>query len=222
MKEVCVITSRAGTKNKGLWRLREVPIVRWSLDIASHYAAPIVVTTDQLEVMRMAEDYGVPLVVRPAELASGTRHLDAVLHAVEGLGLDEMDIVHLIQPTSPFLRIHDLCTAARLIEGHSFQTVIPVPHNFHEYNQRTLPPVLFVHPEERAECFVAQSKPPRYAYGNLVSTRYGALRRDGFFASPSVPSIIPAPYGLDVNEPDDIAIAEAYLSAGLVRVEEMR
>lgn len=230
MREICLITSLAGTKDKGLWRLDAVPLMEWCIRTAASYCDKVVVSTDQPEGRLIAEKWLAMTVLPEPWLCSGEHHVEQALHALSTLRLEDNDVVHLMMPSSPFIRRQDMCRAVNHLianeEAASVQTVIPVPHNFHAYNQREFYDmggrVDFVNRWERAVHKTKQTKPARFAFGNLVSVRYGALKeQEAFFAQPSRGFPIPYPYGLDVDSRGDLDIAHAYLSAGLVSRKEI-
>lgn len=228
MREICLITSLAGVKDKGLWRLDAVPLMEWCIRTAASYCDKVVVSTDQPEGRLIAEKWMTMAVLPEDWMRSGDHHVEQALHALSTLRLSDGDVIHLMMPSSPFVRRQDMRRAVDRLatdeEAASVQTVIKVPHNFHAWNQREFyeSRIDFVNRWERAVHKTKQTKPQRYAFGNLVSVRYGALKeQEAFFAQPSRGLEIPYPYGLDVDSRADLDIAHAYLSAGLVSRKEI-
>lgn len=235
MREVCVITSLKGTKDKGMWRVAGRPLMDWVARTAETYCKngsgrESVISSDQfLAAYGIAEARGSRVVVPPEALRSGNCHVEQVLHAVVLDGLTDEDVIHLMQPTAPFIRVRDLYWSsgqhlAVRPEIMSVQTVVPVPHNMHAWNQREFDrgKIDFVNKWERTVNPTKQTKPKRYAFGNLVSVRYGALKEQGtFFATPSHGVVIPRSYALDVDQEEDRDLAEVYLSSGLVSEKEI-
>jgi hypothetical protein len=79
-----------------------------------------------------------------------------------------------------------------------------------------------VYAAERRRGYNKQSKPPHYLFGNLVAARTRALLAgDGFFAEPSAAVEIRRPYDFDLDTHADIGLAEAILTAGLVRLPHL-
>ncbi len=227
MKEICLITSLAGVRNKGLWRVAGRPLVDWVLRTASGHA-DIVLSTDQGEAGDIGQRYGATFSMVPELLADGNHHVEQALYALKPMGLKVDTIVHLMQPSSPFIRRQDLRLSAKFLEtfpGYaSVQTMIEVPHNMHEWNQREINEgrLTFAHAWERAVHKTKQTKPARFAFGNLVSVRYGELCEQGtFFAAPSAGRDMDRYYALDVDAPKDLELAEVYLSGGLVSEKEI-
>ena len=136
--------------------------------------------------------------------------------------------VVLIQPTSPFLlpaHVSELLDRMQADpEANSGQTVCPVVHNFHAWNQRVVEDgrVRFKFAEERRIAFNKQRKPKLYTFGNLVAARPRALMAGSdFFAEPSAAVEIAWPYNLDVDSADDLLLAAALLQAGIARIPKL-
>jgi len=128
MKRVCTVLARAGSTGvpgKNSRPIRGLPLVVHSIRHArrSELFDAVVVSTDDPEVRRIAEDEGVELVVtRPAELATATAgKLPAILHAVEQaesmLGTS-FDVVVDLDATSPLRVPEDVVAAVELLEHH--------------------------------------------------------------------------------------------------------
>lgn len=217
MREIAVLPTRAGIQNKGLWKLGQQTLVERALDMLEHLNLDVVVTSDQPEVKEICEYYPKAYFhQRPPELADGKHMVEAVLEAVSE-GEDDV-LIHLIQCTSPFLADTDIFAATqtvRAFNANSFQTIIRVPHNYHEWNQRLREPngcVSFVNSERRAVAKTKQDKPLRYAFGNLVSVCRSALQTyNNFFVAPSIGYLIPQWRGFDIDQPEDLKMANAIM-----------
>ena len=215
MNSVCVIPSRAGSKNKGLWKLSGKTLVEWlQLTVGTRHT---IVATDQKEFVNTS-CYG-PVF--------GNHMAETLIAVADWAELSDDTIMHVCQPSSPFIRRCDLRATEELLGRSSYynsaQTVIPVPHNFHEFNQRhsTEDTLDFVQRETRLKLKTKQQKPERWAFGNLVSVRISALRLGGIFAKPSYGIPIRHWYGLDVDDHLDLLLAEAYLAQGFVTEKEI-
>jgi CMP-N-acetylneuraminic acid synthetase len=128
MNRICTVLARAGSvgvPGKNSRPIGGLPLVAHSIRHArlSGLFDAVVVSTDDEEVRRIAEDEGVELVVaRPAELATATAgKLPAILHAVEqaesmlGTGFD---VVVDLDATSPLRVPEDVVAAVALLERH--------------------------------------------------------------------------------------------------------
>lgn len=102
---LAIIPARGGSKRlprKNLLDLNGKPLVAWSIEagLNSKYIDKVVVTSDDADILTIAEDYGVLSINRPIELSSDTATtFDAVEHAIENIKY--YDYIVLLQPTSP-------------------------------------------------------------------------------------------------------------------------
>jgi CMP-N-acetylneuraminic acid synthetase len=170
--------------------------------------------------------------MRPKHLAADdTNVLDVLIFLLEQFQKTEGVLpfaIALLQPTSPFtLSDHIDSCVHHLLENklaNSTQTVSEFPHNYHAYNQRIIADgsVAFQFSEERKKYYNKQEKPKFYIFGNLVVVRSTALlQRKEIFPIPSIPNVIPFHYALDLDGPEDLELAEWYLSQGKVKLPHM-
>ncbi|HYD75000.1 acylneuraminate cytidylyltransferase family protein [Ramlibacter sp.] len=224
-----LIPARGGSKSIPLKNLAPVagtPLIRFVMDAgrkASSLAA-VYCSTDHPEIARACGEGGVEVIERPPELGQDDTPVTAVLLQV----LDALarrdgrmpGMVALLQPTSPFLLpAHvDACVSALRAhpEADSAQTITPVVHNSHAFNQRVVEDgkVRFRFLEERRAAYNKQRKPKHFTFGNVVVTRSRSLL-DGqdCFGNVSVPVEIPRAYALDVDTLEDLDYA-TFLVAG--------
>ncbi len=227
-----LVPARGGSKSiplKNLVRLAGVPLLDYGVRAvqASGCADRIICSTDDNGIAARAGELGIEIDRRPAHLATDDAPVAEV--AREFLGRHGTpDLLLLVQPTSPFLlpeHVRALIDAMIKDSGaRSGQTVTPCPHNHHAWNQREVTEgrVRFKFPAERAAGYNKQSKPKLYVFGNLVAVRPAVLLEGkGFFVEPSVAVEIPAPYDFDLDRPGDVAIAEALIGSGAVRLSHM-
>ena len=107
---LAVIPARGGSKgipSKNIFNVGGQPLIKYTIDCAknSKYLDRTVISTDSLEIKKVAEKYGgdVPF-MRPTELALDTsKTIDCIVHAVETLKEmgEEYDYVMIIQNTVP-------------------------------------------------------------------------------------------------------------------------
>jgi CMP-N,N'-diacetyllegionaminic acid synthase len=111
---LALVIARGGSKSVPRKNLRELggkPLLAWTLEAAagSRYIDRTVVSTDDVEIMMLAERLGadVPF-MRPAELAEDdTPAMDVVRHALATLDC-RYDYLALLQPTSPLRTSGDI------------------------------------------------------------------------------------------------------------------
>jgi CMP-N-acetylneuraminic acid synthetase len=231
---VGLIPARGGSKSiplKNLTPLAGRPLI--SYVIAAGQAAEslnrVWCSTDDDRIADVCRQAGVEVFDRPAELAQDDSAVADVLRDVlntiatrEG-AVPEM--IALLQPTSPFLLAEhiDRCVGAlrERPDADSAQTIVPVDHNSHAFNQRVIEGgvVRFRFVEERRAAYNKQRKPRHYLFGNVVATRSASLMAGkDCFGDVSIPVEIPRHYGCDVDTPEDLAYAEYLIHTNKVRL----
>jgi CMP-N,N'-diacetyllegionaminic acid synthase len=115
-KVLAIIPARGGSKGipgKNIRVFAGKPLIAHSIEIALNCSLidRTVVSTDDARIAEVARAHGAEVIDRPCELASDTALvIDAIKHAVlevESEG-EAVDIVLLLEPTSPFRRAEDL------------------------------------------------------------------------------------------------------------------
>jgi CMP-N-acetylneuraminic acid synthetase len=127
MSALAIIPARGGSKGipkKNLLMIGGKPLIAWSIEAAK--ACPeithVVVTSDDDEILQVAEQYGAEVLKRPAELATDTAHAAPVLqHALveskKKYGTLPRWVVYL-QPTSPLRTVQHLTEAFNMLNGN--------------------------------------------------------------------------------------------------------
>ena len=125
MRTLVVIPARGGSKgipHKNIKPLNGKPLICYSIDVARQFTSDenICVTTDDDEIIKVVEDYGIKVPFRrPDELA--TDHCgsnEVIQHAYQfyaDKGL-QYDTILLLQPTSPFRKMEFLKEAVSLYD----------------------------------------------------------------------------------------------------------
>lgn len=142
MKVLAVVPARGGSKGIPLKNVAVVagrPLLEWTLSAARE--CPLIgltlVSTDHAAIAECAERAGAVVVHRPQELAQDTTPTAPVLqHAWEQAQSSGYvaDVVMTLQPTSPLRESHHLTQAIELFSRHpdadSLVSVQEVPHQF--------------------------------------------------------------------------------------------
>lgn len=226
-----LVPARAGSKGvpgKNVKPLGGVPLLAWTARAirASGVRARAVLTTDDPAIAELgrAEGLEVPF-LRPPELAADcTGMLEVVEHAVGWLERVESyrpDAIMLLQPTCPFRRAARLGEALALLGRPGTDGVIGVRRI-----DRT-PSLLYQEDADgflrplapwEAEILRQEMRPTLMSNGTLyLVTRESVARYRRLFP----PRLRPLPTteieGIDIDTPEDWALAEAVVAAGLVR-----
>ncbi len=229
------VPARGGSKSiprKNLALIAGVPMLDYGVRAAqaARCFSRIVCSTDDNEIGAHARTLGIDVDRLPPHLAGDDARVADVVREFLGriAAADRPEVIALVQPTSPFL-LPDHCRRLMTAIGaepaaRSGQTVTPVLHNHHAFNQRIVEGgrVRFRFAAERAEAYNKQKKPRLFVFGNLVAARTQALL-DGldFFAEPSVAVDVPRHYDLDVDTAEDLEIANALVRTGAVDMPHM-
>lgn len=196
-----VIPARRGAKNKALWKLNGIPLIDYALRACE--GMDVLVDTDSEEVREYVSDRA-DVYMRPWYLGTDS---SLVIDTIRSYA---PDWVVLVQATAPFVT-RDHIEACQWKAGfESVQTVVKVQHNAHWMNQRTM--TGFIH--DRA--WNAQGKPAAYQFGDCLGfSKKAALERNPYL-EPSLKIEIPRFHGVDIDDEEDLLLAEAILDKGLV------
>lgn len=232
-----LVPARGGSKSipyKNLVPLAGRPLLDYGIRgaQASDRCVRIVGSTEDEKIAAHFAAHGIECDRRPAALAADDTAVADVarewLLRLRVGGERLPDVLVLVQPTSPFLlpRHVGMLIDAMAADPHarSGQTIVACPHNAHAWNQRAFESgrLRFVYAEERRRGYNKQVKPKHWLFGNLVAARVDALLEgEGFFAEPSAAVEIERPYDFDLDTAADVAIAEALIAGGVVRLPHM-
>ena len=120
---LAIIPARGGSKGipgKNIKPFAGKPLIVHSIETALScpYVTHTVVSTDDDEIAAVATAHGAQVIMRPGELAADTSLvIDAIKYTVIKFEEEEgeVDIVTLLEPTSPFRRPEDLEECLRLL-----------------------------------------------------------------------------------------------------------
>lgn len=199
------------------------PLIVWSIDLAlqNKYVDKVLVTTDSVEIAEVSKRNGaeVPF-LRPPQLArddSATIH--SVIHALDWLENNgqQVDIVLLMEPTSPLRDPNDLYTVLEFVGSGANSTVVSVcraecQHPAFMFNMLTngmLEPYSGKLPNNlrRQEIF-----PAYYLDGSIYCSCVNALRENqGFYHEETRGYIVDKWKSLEVDDEDDFILIEAMM-----------
>lgn len=231
-RAIGLIPARGGSKSIPLKNLALVagkPLISYviSAGLKATTLQGVYCSTDHEAIAQVCRDGGIQVIDRPSILGEDdTPVTDVIRHVLEFLARQDgrmPGMVALLQPTSPFLlpgHIDDCVAALRTNpKADSVQTITPVIHNAHAFNQRVVEDgvVRFRFLDERRTAYNKQRKPKHYTFGNLVVTRsLSLLSGQDCFGEVSVPIEIPRVYALDVDTAEDLDYASFLIREGRV------
>jgi len=129
-KILAIIPARGGSKRlprKNILNLNGKPLIRWSIEagLKSKYIDKVVVTSDDAEILGIAESSGVSVINRPVELASDTSTtFDAIKHTINNV--NNYNYIVLLQPTSPLRTAQHIDEAIEILFERSADAVVSV------------------------------------------------------------------------------------------------
>jgi CMP-N,N'-diacetyllegionaminic acid synthase len=127
---LAIIPARGGSKRlprKNILDLAGKPLIAWTIEAAlkSQYIDKVIVTSDDDEILDIAEQYGSNTIKRPEELASDTAtSFDVIKHSIENI--ESYDYIVLLQPTSPLRTEEHIDKAIELLEIKNADAIISV------------------------------------------------------------------------------------------------
>lgn len=210
--------ARGGSKaipGKNLAPLAGKPLLAWTLEAAhaSETLTRAVVSTDSVEIATASRALDADVLERPAELAGDETPMLAVIrHALAELGA--VDVLVLLQPTSPLRRARHIDDAVRLLVDSNADSVVSVVEVPHRYRPESL-----MRLEGGRLVALADSPATRRQDKRLVYARNGpavlALRperlAERLYTGDCRPYVMDALESVDVDGPDDLRLAELLL-----------
>ena len=114
-----VVAARGGSaevERKNLRMLGLFPLLAWTLEPACAACDLVIVTSDDEDILKVAEPYRVKLHEEPPMLASGRiGDLPVVLDALREVALEQDDVIALLRPTAPFRRAEEIREVGALV-----------------------------------------------------------------------------------------------------------
>jgi len=220
MSVLAIIPARGGSKGvprKNLKLLGNKPLIAHTIETALKCEAitHLITTSDDDEILQLAESYGSMIIKRPPELAMDeTKMPPVVTHVIESMREQsvEYDTIILLQPTCPFRLAEDIDEALGMIENGHTDSVISVcevgdhhPARMYQINEGGLNAFM---PEWEKEN--RQNLPNLYHRNGVIYALKRALfeEKQTFFIDNSKPLVIPSERAINIDEPFDFTIAE--------------
>jgi len=230
---VVVLPARGGSKRfprKNIAPLAGRPLLAYPIAAAkkARNIDAVYVSTEDDEIAEVAKRWGASVPFRrPSELAGDQVPADAAvadllrrLRDEQGLAID---IVVLIQPTSPFVTAAHIDAAVERLRSEpeldSVTTMTELDHRHHPYNL-AFPQEGgrwdFVFAEERKVARSRQSKPVALKFGNLFAARCETMLNEGRFGRIKGAVLIDPIYSWDIDYLWELHVAESLLTNGFV------
>ena len=216
---VAIIPARGGSSRISRKNSKEFngrPMIMWPLDACGEVDAisHTVVSTDDQEIARIARDAGATSVIdRPAELATGTAGTAPVIrHAIEELAVSDDTVVMCLYPTATLTAVL-VEEAIDLADQHPDKFVITVGRHRSPHERSLNPREGGLMSLGSTDHLLARTQdlPQRYFdAGKLYMARASVWKvRETMMEVPFVPFHLPDWATVDIDEPEDWAVAEA-------------
>lgn len=223
MIDLALIPARGGSKGlpgKNIRLLGGVPLIGWTIAAArqSGLFARVVVSTDDAEIAAVARAHGAETpFLRPADLAGDSATSDAVIaHTLGVLGITGP--FALLQPTSPFRNAAHIAEAAALFTASKARMVLsvtaakPLSWLLAMAEGGALTSASPANPASRRQDGGGFALPNGAIYLTTAAdfAQRGCLPNEGRVGLP-----MGAIDSLDIDTPEDFAMAEAVVAAGM-------
>lgn len=226
MKILGLIPARGGSKGvprKNIRPLAGKPLIVYTIKEAlkSKYLSMVVTSSEDEEILRIAQEAGSMIIRRPKELAEDdTPMLPVVKHAIsiveEELG-GKIDYVILLQPTSPLRKREDIDNALEKLIATGSDSVVSLyriySHHPHRM-KRIVNDMLLPYYEEEVENIGRGDLPQcYYRNGAIYAVRRDCVMEENtLFGKVSRPYIMSRERSVNIDEEMDFILAEALLS----------
>jgi CMP-N-acetylneuraminic acid synthetase len=221
-----LIPARGGSKSiprKNLAPLAGKPLLAWTAEAArgARHLTRTVLSTDDAEIAEVGRGLGLDVpFLRPVALAQDESPMLPVMrHAADWYTAqgEAVEAVVLLQPTSPLRRAHHIDAALDLLladpGADSVVSVVAVPHQFNPVSVMKrdggrlapfLPGPMILRRQDKPEVY-ARNGPA------VLGVRAEALGRSILYSPTTLGYIMDARASLDIDDPDDLWLAEQML-----------
>lgn len=216
------VPARGGSKgipNKNIIHLGGEPLIAYAIKAsrASMYIDDIIVSTDDLAIAEVALAYGaeVPF-LRPSNLAEDRSEIiEAVLHALDFLRKigRTYDAIVLLQPTQPLRTSLHIDKAIEDFYEQGEKPLVSVsPVSSSPILTRSIGKNGELVPVLNRDSTVRRQDMPVYFYVNgcIYINKVDTLTHKTSFNDNPLPYIMAKQYAVDIDEPEDLELAEFY------------
>lgn len=134
---LAVIPARGGSKrlpNKNRLILSGKPLVSWTIEASnnSHHIDKTIVSSDDHNILSIAQNEGVEILLRPNSLSTDKASTyDVLKHVLDSLCSDSFDYLVLLQPTSPLRTTKHIDEAIEQLYDQKAEAIISVTEMEH-------------------------------------------------------------------------------------------
>jgi CMP-N-acetylneuraminic acid synthetase len=221
---VAVIPARGGSKGipkKNVKLLAGKPLIAYSIEAAKAASTVhrVIVSTDDPVIGQVSLEWGAEVVWRPADISGDIASSEAaLLHVLDSIRTGEgvlPDLLVFLQCTSPFTAAEDIDGTVNALISQGAQTAVAMtPFHYFVWEQEPDGNIVGVN-HDKSIRLLRQQRPPQYLETGAVYAMEicGFLERKHRFFGKTAMHVIPPERVLEIDEPEDFAIAEARLAA---------
>jgi len=222
-----VITARGGSKGipkKNIVELLGKPLIAYTIEAAkkSTLLTTAIVSTDNEEIAAIAKQYGAVVPYRQPEEISGDTNMafEAVQYAVQTLKErgEEFDYALMLQPTSPMRTAEDIDAAIRLAIDSNADSVMGMKQltDFSVKKLKSIDENGQIHgllEEEGKQTAARTEAQPTFKRNCAIYlTKTSLVEAGDQFGQKSLAYLMPEERSIDINEPEDLKLAEFWMS----------
>lgn len=211
-----IIPARGGSKGilgKNIKMIAGKPLIAWTIEAAKKSKLDsVIVSTDDENIDRVAQEYGALTIKRPADLASDTAPTElAVIHVLQELlkQRKQFDYVLILQPTSPLRDIQHINEAVALLRTGDYDSIVGVTPVYKYQYQRALDGRLTKCFSRRAH---RQERSPVWLENGALYGVRSDLAMTGDLFGKKIGSVVMADsVSVNIDNPSDFYLAEILL-----------
>lgn len=222
MKTTAIIPARGGSKGvprKNVLMLAGKPLLGWTIEAAMTSATvdQVIVSTDNPEIVEVAEEFGASVVWRPAEISGDLASSeDALLHAVNSMsemGHGASDITVFLQCTAPLIVSDDIDgTVNALVKSNADTAVAVADFHYFLWRESADGGLTGINHDKQVRQLRQQREANYIETGSVYAMRtIGFLKHKHRFFGKTVQYVTPPERVLEIDEPVDYRVAEVLL-----------
>jgi len=227
MVMIGLIPARGGSKgipSKNIAPCAGRPLLAYTAESALHAKRldRIILSTDDAAIAHVGKTLGVEVpFVRPSELSGDSASSLAVMsHALDWLQAqgETVEAIVLLQPTSPLRRSEHIDEAVerfRVTGADTLVSVMEVPHRFHPDSILRVDEGVLLPLKPTQEMILRRQDAPKLYARNgpaILILTPKQIRSGSLYSGRTIAYEMPAADSLDIDTPDDLALAELTLS----------
>lgn len=218
---IAIIPARGGSKRlqrKNIRKFIGKPLISYSINVAQNVKTinRVIVSTDDDEIYNISKALNSSVIMRPNELAEDfSSPIDVINHVVETLSMKEnynVDIVILLQPTSPLRTSNDIRNALEIFVNSKANSVVSVYPSSHPpfwslvIENNKIKPLL----DQKYLSTPSQNLQETYFPNGAIYISTPKLIREKrtFYMENTIPYIMPSERSIDIDSKFDFNVAE--------------